>query len=71
MVADDDPLRERLVHRHGEPTPQLGLADEQQAEAVLGVHRVVGQEAQILEDVVAQVMRLVDDEHAVGSARLG
>ena len=62
MVADDDALGERLVHGHGEPAPQLGLAEEEQAEPVLGVHLVVGEEAQVFEDVGAEVVRLVDDE---------
>lgn len=45
VVADDDALGERLVHRHGEPAAQFGLAEREQAEAVLGVVLIVGQEA--------------------------
>ena len=62
VVADDDALVEGLVDGHGEPAAQLGLADEEQAETVLGVHLVVGEEAEVFEDVAAEVLRLVDDE---------
>jgi len=40
-----------------------GVADEHHGQAVLGVHRVVGEQAQILEQLGAQVVGLVDDEH--------
>ena len=63
MMAHDQALAERFVDRHGEAAAQLGEADQQQAEAVLGVHGVVGQQAQIVEHVGAQELRLVDDEH--------
>ena len=52
-----------LVHRHREPPAQLGLADQEQAEPVLRVHLVVGEQPQVLEHVAAQVLGLVDDEH--------
>ena len=35
----------------------------EQAQAVLAVHGEVGQQPEVFEDVVAQVLRLVDDEH--------
>ena len=50
------------MHRHGEAAAQLGEADEDQAHAVLGVHGEVGQQAEVLEDVVSQMVGLVDDE---------
>ena len=62
VVAHDDALIECLVDGHGESAPQLGLSEQEQAEAVLGVHLVVGEKAQVLEDVGAQVVGLVDDE---------
>ena len=37
--------------------------DEQQAQAVLAVHSEVGQEPEVFQDVVAQVLGFVDDEH--------
>ena len=55
MVADDDSLGERLVGRHAQAPPQLGLPDEKQAEPVLGVHLVIGEQAQIFEHLGAQV----------------
>ena len=62
MVADDEALVERFVDRHGEAAAQFGEADQQQTQAVVGVHRVVGQEPQVVEYVVAQELRLVDDQ---------
>ena len=63
VVAYDEALGERFVHGHGEAAAQLGESDEPQTQAVLAVHGEVGQQAKIFEDVVAQVLRLVDDEH--------
>ena len=62
MVADDEALVERFVDRHGEAAAQFGEADQQQTQPVIGVHRVVGQESQVVEYVVAQELRLVDDQ---------
>ena len=70
MVADDDALREGLVDGHREAPAQFGLAEQEQAEAVLGVHLVVGEQAEILEDVGAEMMRFVDDEDGA-DARIG
>lgn len=53
VVADDDALGEGFVDRHGDPTPQLGLADEDEAEPVLGVDLAVGEEAEVLEHLAA------------------
>ena len=63
VVAHDEALCERFVAGHGESASQLGESDEQQAQAMLGVHGEVGQQPQVFEDVVAQVLGLVDDEH--------
>ena len=51
------------MHGHGEAASQLGEPDEEQAQAVFGVHGEVGQEPKVFEDVVSQVLCLVDDEH--------
>ena len=40
----------------------LGEADEDETHAGFGVHGEVGQQAQVFEGIVAQVVRLVDDE---------
>ena len=62
MVADDEALAEGFVHGHRQPPPELGQPDEDEAHALLGIHGEVGQEAEVLEDVVAQMVGLVDDE---------
>ena len=46
VVAHDEALGERFVAGHGEAAAQLGESDEQQAQAVLGVHFVIAQQAQ-------------------------
>ena len=63
MVADDEALAEGFVHGHGQAPPELGQADEDEAQALLRIHGEVREQAQVLEDVVAQVMGLVDDQH--------
>ena len=63
VVAHDEALGQGLVHGHGEAAAQLGQADEDEAHAALGVHAEVGGQAEVLEDVVAQVVGLVDHEH--------
>ena len=51
------------MHGHGEAAPEFGEADEEEAQALLGIHGEVGEQAEVLEHVVAQVMGLVDDQH--------
>jgi len=63
MVTHDEALCEGFVAGHGEASSQLGESDEQQAQAVLAVHGEVGEESEVFEDVVAQVLGFVDDEH--------
>ncbi len=70
MVADDDALVERLVHGHADASSQLGLPAEEEAESVLRVHRVVGEQAHLLEHVAAKAVRFVEDEDGA-RARLG
>ncbi len=70
VVADDDPLVERLMHGHAETAAQLGLPAEEQAEPILRVHGVVGEQAHLLEHIAAQAVGLVEDEHGAG-ARFG
>ena len=62
MVSDDEALAEGLVHGHRQSPPELGEADEDEAHALLRIHGEVGEQAEVLEDVVAQVVGLVDDE---------
>ena len=44
VMADDNPVRERLVHGHGEPAPQFGLTKDKETEPILGIHLVIGEE---------------------------
>ena len=62
VVPDDEALAERLVDGHGQPAAQFGEADEEHAQPALGVHAEVGEQAEVLEHVVAQVLGLVDDQ---------
>ena len=39
VMADDKALIERFVNGHGQPAAQFGEADQEQAQAVFGVHR--------------------------------
>ena len=63
VMAHDEALIERFVNGHGQPAAQFGEADEKQAQAVFGIHGVVGEQAQVAEDIVAQELSLVDDQH--------
>ncbi len=63
MVADDDALCEGFVHGHGQSPAQFGEADQEQAQSVVGVHTVVGEQSQVFEHFVSEVMSLIDDEH--------
>ena len=42
VVSHDESLGERFVHGHDEAASQLGESDEEQAQAVVGVHGEVG-----------------------------
>ena len=61
MMAHDEALA-RFVDRHGEPAAQLGESHQQQTQTVFGVHRIVRQQAQVIEYIVAQKLCLVDDQ---------
>ena len=52
---------------HGESATEFGLTDEEEGETVLGIHHEVGEDAQVFEDVGAEMMGLVDDEDGIGS----
>ena len=62
MASDDDALGEGFMHGHGQPVAQHGEADEQQAEPILGIHPEVAQQPEFLEDLIAEVVRFVEDE---------
>jgi hypothetical protein len=65
VVAHHDALGERLVHRHAQAPAQFGQPHQQQAQAPLGIHGVVGQQAQVFEHVVAQMLGFVDHQQRV------
>ncbi len=62
MASHDDALAEGLVGGHGEALSQFGVAGEEEAQAVVGVHAVVGEQAEFLEQVAGEEMGLVDDQ---------
>ena len=59
MITHHDALGERLVHGHAQAPAQLREPDQEQTEPIVGIHLVVGEQAQILEHLVAQVMGLI------------
>ena len=63
VVPDDEALAQRFVDGHGESASEFGESDEDQAQALFGVHGEVGEQSEVLEDIVSQVLGLVDDEH--------
>lgn len=62
VVADDNALGECLMDGHGEAPAQFRVTQQHETEPVLGIHLVVGEEPQILQDIGTEVVRLVDDE---------
>ena len=63
MVATQhDALGQGLLHGHARAAAQLGQAGHPQAQPGLGVHGLAGQPPRVLEQVVAQVPGLVEDE---------
>lgn len=56
--AHHDALRERVERGHAHTPAQLWMADEDDGQPVLGVHRVVGEQAQVLEQLGPEVSRL-------------
>ena len=71
VVAGDHPLRELfqvLAREHG---AQLGLADQDDLQQLALARLEVGEQAQLLQHVGRQVLRLVDDEHVVAPGGVG
>ena len=63
VVAHDEALVQGLVHGHGQAPAQFGQSHQHQAQPVFGVHGEVGEQSEVFEHVVSQVLGLVDDEH--------
>ena len=62
VCSYDDALRERLERGHPEAPTKLRVADEDHAESALRIHRVVGQQTQVFQDLGAEMVRFVDDQ---------
>jgi hypothetical protein len=80
VVADGDALAESLVGGEAELVGQVRLAEEDEGEQGDGIHLVVEQEAELIEEVVREKVSFVDDEKSEaalagevreGSAELG
>ena len=69
MASHDNALVEGFVYPHGEALAQFAGADEQQAQARITVHAEVGEQAQLLESLVGEVVGLVEDQQR-GLSRL-
>jgi hypothetical protein len=62
VVADGDALVEGLEGGEAEFVGQLRLAEEDEGEQGGGVHVVVEEKAELIEDIVGEEMGLIDDE---------
>ena len=70
VVARDDALRQLLHGGFCKHRPQLWLADEHDLQQFAVMRLEIGQQPQLLEHVGAEVLCLVDDEHALRPARM-
>jgi hypothetical protein len=64
MITDSDALVESLVGSEAQLLGQVGLAEQDEGEQGGGVHLVVEQEAELVEEVVREQVSLVDDEES-------
>jgi hypothetical protein len=62
VIADGNALMERLVGGKAELESELGLAEEDEGEEGGGVHVVVEQETELVEELRGQQVGFVDDE---------
>jgi hypothetical protein len=70
VKARDHALRQLLQLRAGQHLAQLGLADQHDLQQLALAGFQVGQQAQLLQHVGAQVLCLVDDQHAALAGRV-
>ncbi len=70
VVARDHALRELLELGPPEQVAQLGLADQDDLQQLALVGLEVGQQAQLLQHLGRQHLRLVDDQHVVLADRV-
>ena len=71
VISRDHALRQLLEFRAREHAAQLGLADQHDLQQLALAGLQVGQQAQLLQHVGRQVLRLVDDQHVVLADRVG
>jgi hypothetical protein len=64
MVADSDALAEGFVGGKAELVGEIRLAEEDEGEQGGGIHLIVEQEAELVEEVVREKVSLVDDEES-------
>ena len=67
VEADGDALVEGLVGSEAELVGQVGLAEEDEGDQGSGIHLVVEQEAQLVEELRGQEVGFVDDEQDVAA----
>jgi hypothetical protein len=67
VVADGDALVEGFVGRKAEFVSQVGLAEEDEGQRGSGIHVVVEQEAELIQEVRGEEMCFVDDEEDVAA----
>jgi len=65
VVADGDALVEGLVRGEAEELGQVRLAEQNQGEQGGGVHVIVEEEAELVEDVWGQAMGFIEDEQEI------
>ena len=70
VEARDHALRQLLELGPREHRAQLGLADQDDLQQLALVGLEVGQQAQLLEHVGREILRLVDDQHVVLADRV-
>ena len=71
VEAGDDPLGQLLQLGPRQHVAQLGLADQHDLQQLAFVGFQVGEQAQLLQHLGAELLGLVDNEHAVAAGRVG
>jgi hypothetical protein len=67
VVADGDTLVEGFVRCKAELVSQVGLSEEDEGQGRSGIHVVVEQEAELVQEVGGEEMGFVDDEEDVAA----
>ena len=67
VVADGDTLMEGFVGSEAELVSQVGLTEQNKGDEGGGVHVVIEEEAELVEDVGGQEVSFVDDQQGIAS----